>query len=424
MFKPLSVFIGLRYVRAKRRNHFISFISLISTLGIAIGVWALITVLSVMNGFEKELTDRILGMASHLTIEGIYAPLKDWKRVSDAASKHKKVLGTAPYIEGEAMLSNGRKSKGILVRGIFPSREKSVSEVAEKMISGSLDDLKSHSYNIVIGKELALSLFGTDQVEEMDERGDNSVTVIIPQAMVTAAGMIPRFRRFRVVGVFEVGMHEYDSSLAIMHINDAGRLYRMGNDVTGVRVKLDDIFAAPYVARELVEKLPGGYLVRDWGQKHTNLFKAINLEKRLMFIILSLIVAVAAFNIVSTLVMAVTDKESDIAILRTLGARPGTIMGIFMIQGAFLGIAGTLLGVMTGIPTAINVETVVSALEHMLGIKFLSPDIYYISELTAVIHWGDVGIISVFSILVTLLATLYPAWRASRTNPAEALRYE
>ena len=424
MFKPLSVFIGLRYVRAKRRNHFISFISLISIMGIALGVWALITVLSVMNGFEKELRDRILGMASHATIEGVYEPLQNWQVVAEAAHKNQRVRGAAPYVQGEAMLSNGRRSKGILVRGISPKEEQSVSEVGSKMISGDLNDLVSKSYNIVIGSELALSMFGTTSVEEMKARGTTGLTVIIPQAVVTAAGVIPRFRRFTVVGVFEVGMHEYDSALAIMHLKDAARLYRLGNKVSGIRLKLDNIFDAPVIARQLIEKLPGGYIVQDWSQKHSNLFKAINLEKRMMFIILSLIVAVAAFNIVSTLVMAVTDKESDIAILLTLGAQPSTIMGIFIIQGAFLGIIGTALGIITGIPTALNVETVVSTLETILGMKFLSPDVYYISELSGDMHWNDVFIIGFSSLLVTLLATLYPAWRASRTQPAEALRYE
>lgn len=424
MFKPLSVFIGLRYVRAKRRNHFISFISLTSTLGIALGVWALITVLSVMNGFQKELRDRILGMASHATIEGIYEPLEDWQLVAGAAKKHPRVLGVAPYITGEAMLTNGRQSKGILVRGIVPGEEDQVSEVSSKMISGSLKDLKPKSYNIVIGNELAMMMFGTTDLDEMRDRNDASLTVIIPQSVVTAAGVIPRFKRFKVVGVFEVGMHEYDSGLAMMNIKDASRLYRLGDKVTGVRLKLDDIFAAPYIARELVERLPGGYIVKDWGQKHSNLFKAINMEKRMMFIILFLIITVAAFNIVSTLVMAVTDKESDIAILRTLGAKPGMIMAIFVIQGTFLGVIGTFLGLLSGIPTALNVDTVVSSLETMLGMKFLSPDIYYISELTADVHWDEVFYIGIASLIITILATLYPAWRASRTQPAEALRYE
>jgi len=424
MFKPLSVFIGLRYVRAKRRNHFISFISLISTLGIAIGVWALITVLSVMNGFEKELRVRILGMASHATIEGIYRPLENWQTVAKQVSQDTRVLGAAPYIQGEAMLSNGRISKGILIRGIKPAEELKVSDVNQKVISGSLKNLTPRSYNIAIGNELAMRLFGTTDVKEMKEQGDNGVTVIIPQAVVTAAGVVPRFRRFKVVAVFEIGMHEYDSGLAFVNMRDASRLYRLGDKVSGVRLKLNDVFQAPAIARELVDRLSGGYLVRDWGQKHSNLFKAINLEKRMMFIILSLIVAVAAFNIVSTLVMAVTDKESDIAILRTLGASPGTIMAIFMIQGVFLGVIGTTLGLVTGIPTALNVEAVVSTLESVLGMKFLSPDVYYISQLTGDLHWDDVYKIGTASLFVALVATLYPAWRASRTSPAEALRYE
>jgi len=269
-----------------------------------------------------------------------------------------------------------------------------------------------------------MMMFGTTDVEVMKEINGANLTVIIPQSVVTAAGVIPRFKRFNVVGVFEIGMHEYDSGLAIVHIKDASRLYRMGEKVTGVRLKLDDIFDAPYIARELVEQLSGGYIVQDWGQKHSNLFKAINLEKRMMFIILFLIITVAAFNIVSTLVMAVTDKESDIAILRTLGAKPSMIMAIFIIQGTFLGIIGTLLGLLAGIPTALNVETVVSSLERLMGIKFLSPDVYYISALTADVHWDEVFIIGLASLLVTMLATLYPAWRASRTQPAEALRYE
>jgi lipoprotein-releasing system permease protein len=424
MFKPLSVYIGLRYVRAKRRNHFISFISLISIVGIALGVWALITVLSVMNGFESELRERILGMAAHATVEGIYEPLSDWQSVSEAASQHDRVMGAAPYVQGEAMLSNGQRNKGILVRGIRPELENTVSDVTSKMLSGDLAELTPRSYNIAIGSELALSLFGSYDLEGLKARGQDSVTVIIPQAVVTAAGVIPRFRRFKIIGIFEVGMHEYDSALAIINIEDAQRLYRLGDSVSGVRLKLDDVFAAPMIARELVENLSGGYMVQDWGQKHSNLFKAISLEKRMMFIILSLIVAVAAFNIVSTLVMAVTDKESDIAILITLGATPFTIMTIFIIQGILLGFIGTALGVATGIPTALNVETVVSTLEKILGMQFLSPDIYYISELTGDLHWDDVITIASSALVITLLATLYPAWRASRTQPAEALRYE
>ena len=423
MFRPLSVFVGLRYLRAKRRNHFISFISLISMLGITIGILALIVVLSVMNGFEKELRERILGMASHASIEGILKPMEDWQKVADKARKHTHVIGTAPYIEGQAMVSHGSHNQGVLIRGIIPSQERTVSEIGSKMISGKLDALKSGSYNIVIGSELALGLFGTTNIN-LSDRTERGVTIIIPQATVTPAGLLPRFRRFTVVGVFEVGMHEYDSGLVLMNLEDAARLYHMQGEVTGVRLKLDDLFLAPLVARELVQDMSGGYMVRDWSQMHSNLFKAINMEKRVMFIILFLIVAVAAFNIVSTLVMVVTDKEADIAILRTLGAHPRMIMATFMVQGTFIGIIGTILGVACGVPLALNVNTVVTALERTFGVHFLSPDIYYISELTSDLHWNDVFMISAFSLIITLLATLYPAWRASRTQPAEALRYE
>lgn len=422
MFRPLEVFIGLRYVRAKRRNHFISFISFISMLGIALGIWALITVLSVMNGFENELRERILGMASHATIEGINEPLRDWSVLAEAVYRNKHVLGMAPYVEGQAMASRDNKSTGVIIRGIDPEQEPKVSEVENKMISGSLSDLQPGTFSVVLGVELARKLLGIDRVEYMRKQ-DRNITIIIPEASVTMAGVLPRFKRFTVVGIFEIGMHEYDSGLVLMHMEDAKRLYRT-DGVTGVRLKLDNMFQAPTIARQIVEGLPGGYIVVDWTRKHANLFQAIGMEKRVMFIILFLIVAVAAFNIVSTLVMMVTDKEADIAILRTLGASPGSIMGIFMVQGTVIGVIGTLLGIATGVPTAFNVEAFVSALEHLLGIKFLSPDVYYISTLTSELHWPDVATIGGFSLLVSLLATIYPAWRASRTQPAEALRYE
>lgn len=415
MFRPLPVYIGLRYVRAKRRNHFISFISLISMLGIAVGVWALITVLSVMNGFEHELRTRILGMAAHLTIEGVDRPLTDWRQVALAARRTPHVVGAAPYVQGEAMLSGNGASTGVLVRGIAPREEPKVSDVGRKMKAGHLTDLKPGGFGIILGSELANNLRVT--------LGDK-VTVIIPQATVTPAGILPRFKRFTVVGIFEVGMHEYDSGLALVDIKDAERMYRLNSAVTGVRLKLDDMFLAPSIGPKVVRNLPGGYIVQNWTQMHRNLFRAINMEKRVMFIILFLIVAVAAFNIVSTLVMVVTDKQADIAILRTLGATPRTVMGIFMVQGCVIGIIGTLIGVATGVPTAINVERIVETIEHIFGVHFLSPDVYYISEIVSDLHWSDVYTISAFSLVITLLATLYPAWRASRTQPAEALRYE
>lgn len=415
MFKPLEAYIGLRYVRAKRRNHFISFISLISILGIALGVWALITVLSVMNGFETELRDRILGMAAHATIEGLGEPLTDWRSVAERARANVHVIGAAPYISGEAMLNHRGQNTGVLVRGIDPSEENQVSELSTKMRVGRLEELKAGSFNIVIGSELATRL----RVLPGDK-----ITVIVPEATVTPAGVLPRFKRFTVVGIFEVGMREYDTGLAVMNIDDAARLYHLGDGVTGVRLRLDDLFQAPLIVRQLVQKMPGSYLVDDWTRQQANLFAAIRMEKRIMFLVLSLIVAVAAFNLVSTLVMVVTDKQADIAILRTLGATPRSVMGVFIVQGGVIGVVGLLLGVVTGVPTAINVETIVSTVERWFGVRFLSPDVYYISTLRGDLHWPDVWIICGVSLLLTLAATLYPAWRASRTQPAEALRYE
>jgi len=424
MFRPIEVYIGLRYVRAKRRNHFISFISMTSMIGIALGIWALITVLSVMNGFEQELRTRILGMASHATIEGLYEPLDNWEEVARVAKQQPEVIGVAPYVEGQGMVSRRQFSQGVVVRGVVPSAEPEVSIVTERMKSGKLTDLKPGKFNVIIGSELARSLFGTDQIEQFKTREQRAITLIIPQATVTPAGMLPRFKRFTVVGVFEMGMHEYDSALLLIHAEDAARLYRIKGSVTGVRLKLENMFEAPRVARDLVRKLDGSYQVRDWSRKHVNLFAAINMEKRVMFIILFLIVAVAAFNIVSTLVMVVTDKEADIAILRTLGASPGSIMWIFIVQGAVIGLIGTLLGLATGIPTALNVNEIISTIEGWLGIRFLSPDVYYITDLTSDMQWSDVWMVSGFSLLISLLATIYPAWRAARTQPAEALRYE
>ena len=424
MFRPLEVYIGLRYVRAKRRNHFISFISMTSMIGIALGIWALITVLSVMNGFEQELRTRILGMASHATIEGLFEPMANWKEVADFARQQPEVVSVAPYVEGQGMVSLRQFSQGVVVRGVVPSEEPKVSIVTEKMKVGKLTDLKPGKFNVIIGVELARSLFGTDQIEQFKTREQRAITLIIPEATVTPAGMLPRFKRFTVVGVFEMGMHEYDSALMLVHAEDAARLYRIKGSVTGVRLKLKNMYEAPRVARELVRKLDGSYQVRDWSRKHVNLFAAINMEKRVMFIILFLIVAVAAFNIVSTLVMVVTDKEADIAILRTLGASPGSIMWIFIIQGAVIGLIGTLLGLATGIPTALNVNEIISTIEGWLDIRFLSPDVYYITDLTSDMQWSDVWTVCGFSLLISLLATIYPAWRASRTQPAEALRYE
>lgn len=415
MRHPLELFIGLRYTRAKRRNHFISFISMASMLGIAIGVMALIVVLSVMNGFERELRTRILGMASHATISGYQGPLEDWPTAADSARTHPEVLAVAPYIQGEGMLRRGGELSGTLLRGVLPEMENTVSEVGAKMIVGQLTDLKPGDFQMVLGSELARAL-GVEVGDKVD--------LMIPQASVTPAGVLPRFRRFTVSGLFEVGMYEFDRSLVVVHLDDAAALLRLGDGVTGVRLKLTDLFVAPRVSREVAQALPGLYYVSDWTRQHANFFRAVATEKMVMFIILSLIVGVAAFNIVSTLVMVVQDKQADIAILRTLGASPRSVMAIFMVQGSVIGIIGTILGVGLGVLLALNVESLVPALETLMGQEFLSPDVYYISDLPSELKPRDVVKISLLSLSLGLLSTLYPAWRASKLEPAEALRYE
>ncbi|MEO5702554.1 MAG: lipoprotein-releasing ABC transporter permease subunit [Gammaproteobacteria bacterium] len=415
MFRPLELCIGLRYTRAKRRNHFISFISLTSMLGIALGVTALITVLSVMNGFQKEVRDSILGMASHSTITGIEGSLADWQLLVNRLDNYPRVVGIAPYIEGQGMLTNGQSVNGAVIRGIMPKEEPKVSYVGEKMVLGRLDDLKPGGFSIILGRDLAVSL-GVSV-------GDK-VTLVTPQANISPAGILPRLKRFTVVGIFHAGNIEYDGMLALLHMQDAAKLFQMPDKVSGVRLKLDDIFAAPEISRRLAESLPSNYLISDWTRQHANFFRAVEIEKRMMFLILILIVAVAAFNIVSTMVMVVTDKKSDIAILRTLGATPRSVMAIFMVQGTVIGIVGTLLGMVGGITLALNVETIVPFIERLFGIHFLSPDVYLISEVPSDLHWSDVINVSSLAFALSLLATLYPAWRASRTQPAEALRYE
>ncbi len=415
MFKPVPVYVGLRYTRAKRRNHFISFISLSSMLGIALGVTALITVLSVMNGFEKELRARILGMTSHATISGLDGTLSDWHALAAAAMRNPDVIGVAPFVEAQAMLTHGTAVRGVLVRGVLPSDEPQVSETADYMKHGRLEDLTGGGFGIILGQDLARAL-GVGVADK--------VTLVAPRANVTPAGILPRLRRFTVLGVFEVGAAQYDSAVALMHLDDASRIFQLDGRASGLRVKLDDLFEAPRVSRELAGDLGGRFWVRDWTQHHANFFKALRTEKVVMFIILTLIVAVAAFNIVSALTMVVTDKESDIAILRTLGATPGNIMTIFIVQGTVIGAVGTLLGALGGIGLADNVETIVPAIEQAFRTKFLSPEIYYISEVPSDMRWPDVWLITTVAFGMSVLATLYPAWRASKTQPAESLRYE
>jgi len=410
-----ELFVGLRFTRAERRNHFISFISLTSMLGIALGVAALIVVLSVMNGFQKEVRARILGVASHVQITGLDNQLGDWQAVAKEAAGHPQVAAAAPFVNGQGMLTLGTQVRGVLVRGIEPQLEEKVADIGSHMVAGKLEALAPGQFNIVLGSELARALGAAV--------GDK-LTLIVPQGLVTPAGILPRLKQFTVAGIFEVGMFEYDSGLALIELDDAQKLYGTGDRVSGVRLKLHDLFQSREVARDLIARLRADVYVSDWTRSHANYFRAVQIEKRMMSIILSLIVAVAAFNIVSTLVMAVTDKQSDIAILRTLGASPGGIMQIFMVQGALIGVIGTLIGVAGGIALALNIDVVVPFLERLLNVQFLSREVYYITDLPSDLHSSDVIAIALVSLALSLLATLYPSWRAARVNPAEALRYE
>jgi lipoprotein-releasing system permease protein len=414
MFQPVSMFIGLRYLRAKRRNHFISFISLASMLGIAVGVMTLITVLSVMNGFEQELRERILGMVSHATIQDMDGNFSEWDTVLSQLVAHSEVIGASPYVEQETLI-NGRGTAGALIRGIDPLTESSVSELSELMLMGELSDLKREQWGIVLGVGLAARL-GVGP-------GD-AVTVFAPRIRSTPVGVVPQVRRFEVVGLFEAGVHEYDTALALMHYSNAQKLFRLEDGVTGIRLKFEDLMRAPRISRELGQSLPGFYRVRDWTQQHANFFRAVQTEKTVMFIILSLIIAVAAFNIISTLVMVVTDKQADIAILKTMGLGPAKIRHIFMIQGSFIGVIGTSIGVVLGVLLALNVETVVAFVEAVLSVDLLSAEVYYISDLPSELRWGDVIRFATLSLVLSLVSTIYPAWRAANTQAVEALRYE
>lgn len=416
MIRPLELLIGLRYTRAKRRNHFISFISLTSMCGIVLGVWALITVLSIMNGFERELRDRILGVASHVTVSGPGGVIENWRAASEISSTHPHVVGHSPFIFGQGMITKGSAVSGALLRGIVPGQEPDVSDLLPgKMVHGTFDDLKAGEFGIILGQALAWRL---------NAEIGTKVTVVAPKGQVTPAGLMPRIKRFTVVGMFDLGMYEYDSSLALMHIQDLGRVLKLGDSVSGVRLKLNDLYNAQTVRGDLARELGSDFAVTDWTREHSNFFRALKVEKRVMFIILLLIVAVAAFNIVSTLVMMVIDKQSDIAILRTLGLSPQSVMVVFIIQGVIIGVIGTLVGAVLGVITALNVETLVPWLEGLFGIEFFPDDVYVISDFPAELHWWDATKVVLASLAMCLVATIYPAWRASRTHPAEALRYE
>jgi lipoprotein-releasing system permease protein len=414
MFQPLSFAIGLRYLRAKRRNGFISFISLASILGILIGVMALITTISVMNGFQNELRDRILGMVSHATIDGLDGPLENWPQAVALSAKDPRVLGAAPYVQTEALLQGARR-QGALIRGVLPALEPRVSDLGAKMKQGKLSDLRPGEYNIILGNELAQTL-GVGV-------GD-SVNVFVSEATVTPIGPIPRARRFKVTGVFEVGAQEYDFGLAVIHLQDAQRLMRMDTGVTGVRLKLRDIWDAWNVARSLANEMTGMYRVHDWTRDHENFFRSLKMEKTIMFVLLSLVIAIAAFNLVSSLVMLVQDKQADIAILRTLGLSPGAVMRVFMVQGTVIGVVGVGLGVLGGILLSDNLSYIVKFVEGLTGSELMPADVYYISGVPTAIESSDIILVATVAFIMCLLATIYPARRAAKTDPASALRYE
>jgi lipoprotein-releasing system permease protein len=408
-------FVALRYILSRSGNRFISFISTMSILGIAVGVAVLVVVLSVVNGFETELRLRILSMTSHASITGYEDGIRNWQAAGELAEKHPRVLRSAPFIQGEGMLVHDEAVSGVAIRGVLPVRELSVSGIGEKMTNGSLEELEAGSFRIVLGAALA---------RELSVSKGDKIIMAVNQGTVTPAGIMPRVRRFTVAGTFEAGMYEYDRGLAFVHLLDAAKLYRMGDNVTGLRLKLDDLFLAPEVVRDVALQMGGSYFVSDWTRQHRNFFRSIALSKRMLFTVLLLVVAVAAFNIVSTLVMVVKDKQSDIAILRTMGASPGSIMAIFTIQGTLVGLLGVFLGVVLGILIASNTETLIHALEAALDTRFLAPDVYFISDLPSEVRTSDLVTVCTTALVLCTLSTIYPAWRAARTRPAEALRYE
>lgn len=413
MFRPLELFIGLRYTRAKRRNQFISFISGVSIVCITISVMALITVLSVMNGFDYQMRTRILGAISHVTISGIGESIQDAPRALRIAAANPHVEGAAPYVEIQSLLQ-GRAPAAAMVRGIDPAQEPKVVDIGQHMVHGKLDALTPGSWNIVLGQDLATQL-GVSV-------GDQ-VVVAVPEFRATPFGGVPRMRGFHVVGTFTMGMEQFDSGLALVNIQDAEKLNSLTGP-SGIRLKLDNLFNARPVARELADQLGQVYQVQTWEQANANLFSAISMEKKIMFVILSLIVLVAVINLVSMLMMLVTDKQADIAILRTLGATPKSVMGMFMVQGVLVGLVGIALGVSLGSLLSWKLPGIVKVIEHVFHVQFLSPDVYYISEVPSRLQWADVGWVALITFVFALLATLYPAWRASRTQPAQALRYE
>ena len=412
MFKPLSAFVALRYLRARRRTRFVSFISLASLLGTAIGVWSLVTVMSVMNGYEAQVRSRILSMIAHATIEGVGGGLDDWREVLSRARAHPEVRGAAPFTRAQAMLMRGGRNVGVLLEGIDPARQGAVSDLGDHLLAGTLDALAEEPDAVILGKALA---------ERLEVAPGDRIRAVAP----APGGLtMPRLRGLRVRGIFELGLYEFDSRVALVSLDTAAVLTGREDVVGGIRLRLADPYSAPRVVREIVRGLDRPHLVSDWTRRYSNLFRALGMQKRMLFLVLVLIVAVAAFNIVSTLVMVVMDKQGDIAILRTMGAGGGLVRRIFILQGLLLGGGGALFGIAAGVLTARRVDAIVSTLERWLGVDFLPADVYNVTRLVGLIRWDDVAQIGAAALLLSLLATLYPAWRAARVDPARALRYE
>ena len=410
-----ELFIGLRYTRSRQRTRFISVISLISIVGIALGMTVLITVLSVFNGFQREVRTRMLSAVAHVQVQGLGETLPDWRSIAAMAAKHPEVKATAPYVSAQGLLTSGGSVRGTFLRGIVPELEESVDDLARNMTRGQLSLLKSGEYNIILGEPLARALGAIP--------GDR-IVLVAPQGQVTPAGVIPRLRQFTVAGTFNIGHYEIDSTLALVHIEDAQRLYFLGEQVSGVRLKLGDLFRAQTVSRELLSYLPSNVSITDWTRMNATYFRAVDLEKRMMSLLLFFIIAIAAFNLVSSLFMVVKEKNADIAILRTLGASPGGVMRVFMIQGIVIGAVGVICGIVFGVIGALNVDVIVSFVERVFGFKFLPQEVYQIVDLPSELRSSDVISTAIIAFTLSALATIYPSWRASRVNPAEALRYE
>jgi len=414
MLRPYELAIALRYVRSRNKNQFISFISIISMAGIALAVAVLIIVLSVMNGFEAEVRNRILQVVAHASITGLDGRISDWESLAAVAGQDPEVKAVARFVDGQAMLLGAAEIRGVQLRGVDPVTELKTSALGSLMVAGTLDGLKPGGFGIVLGKTLA---------EQLDVQVGDAVIMLVSQGITTPAGVVPRMRRFRVTGIFYAGMYEFDRSLAFVNISDAQRLLRFGADVSGVRLAIRDPLQAATVVRAVANAWGGGVYVTDWTREHGNFFRSIQLTRSIVFVILLLVVAVAAFNIVSTLVMVVRDKRGEIAILRTLGASPAAILTVFVLQGAVIGVVGTVVGVVCGVLGAWNVSAIAAFIERLTGFQFLAPDVYFISELPSRLLWTDVWQIAGIALLLGLVSTIYPAWRGAVTAPAEVLRY-